>query len=123
MATKRYLPTLLVYINEVSLVELQNVTINWDPKKIPVKTRKGLTGFTRGSPELTVSFKSAVPIEGPEFDPVVAAAEDQDYRLKFPYGRKTISTEGQFMDGSLDGSIDSNADLGFNFLGTFNKPK
>jgi hypothetical protein len=113
----------MAYINSVSLVELQEVTINWDPKKIPVKTKKGLSGFTRGSPEMSVSFKSAVPMEGPEFDPVEAAAGDEEFRLQFPYGSKTITTEGQFGEGSLGGSIDSNADLGFNFMGTFNKPK
>ena len=113
----------MAYVNSVSLVELQKVTITWNPNKTPVKTKKGVSGYTRGSGEVTVSFQTAVPMEGPEFDFVAAAHSDDEYRLQFPYGSKTITSEGQFTDGSLDGAIDSNADMGQNFHGTFNAPK
>jgi hypothetical protein len=122
-ATKQYLPVLMVYINSVSQVELQQVTLNWDPKKVPVKTRRGLSGFTKGPGEVTVSFKSAVPMGGPEFDPIEAAASDDEYRVQLPYGTKSIISEGQFMEGSLEGAIEGIAELGFSFMGTFNKPK
>ena len=93
------------------------------PKGTAVMTRKGLSGFSRGSPIMNISFKAAIPMKGPEFDFVAESASDNDHRVQYPYGGKTIISEGQFMDGSFDSSLDQAVEGGFNFTGTFNPPK
>lgn len=115
--------TLVVFINRISQVELQQVDVNFDAKKIPVITKKGFAGVTPGAKVITMSFKSALPIAGPEFDPIEAAQSDKEYTVEVPYGAKTVFSVGEFMDGSLSGGAEQNTEIGFNFMGTYPKPK
>lgn len=122
MAIKRYL-VLTALINGVSQVELQNVTVNFDGKKTAVDTKRGFSGFTPGAKMITISFESAVPMSGPEFDPVEAAEGSDVYQVQVPYGTKTILSEGEFTSGSISGGVNDSTKLGFEFQGTYNKPK
>jgi hypothetical protein len=122
MATERFL-RMTVVVDSVTQVLLQNVTVNFDTKKVPVELMSGLGGFTPGAKVVTISATSAVRISGPEFDAFESGASDTQHELQIPYGTKTIVSEGEIMSGSLSGSVNSATETSFEFMGTYNKPK
>lgn len=122
MATERHL-VLAVTINGVMQVKLQNVSINFDSKKVAVDTMRGFAGFTPGPKSISITFDSAVSQSGPEFDPIEAAEGSDTYEVQIPIGTKTIVSQGEFMSGSLSGGVGESTKLSFEFQGTYNKPK
>lgn len=122
MATERFL-TLQVLIDGVTQVLLQNGSLDFDTKNIPVETMRGLSGFTPGAKVITIKCASAVRISGPEFDALDSGYEGTIHEIMFPYGTKSIVSEGQIMSGSISGSVNAATEFSFEFMGTYNKPK
>lgn len=119
--TQRFLvPNAL--INGVSQVFLQDLNVEGDAKKLPVELRSGFAGFTPGPGVVTITFKSAVPVSGPEFDPVAAAYGSEVYEVQVPYGAKTITSRGEFTTFSLSSSVGASTELGFAFMGKYEEP-
>lgn len=122
MAVSRYLIPQL-YIDGVVQLELQNVSVDFDTKNVPVETMRGLSGFTPGAKVITIKVSSAVQVGGPEFDALQSAEAGTIHEVAFPYGGKTIVSEGQIQSGSVSGSVNSSTEFSFEFMGTFNAPK
>lgn len=114
---------LLVLINTVSQVLLQDVQVSADGKKIPIEGKNGLLGFTPGAKTMTISFKSAVMVEGPEFDPFEAVEGSLTYEVQVPYGPKTLTTQGEFMTAQIGQGVNASTELSFEFTGTLEKPR
>lgn len=114
---------LVVLINGVSQVLLQDVRVTADGKKIEIEGKNSLLGFTPGAKSLTISFKSAVMVEGPEFDPFDAAEGSDTYEVQVPYGTKTLTSQGEFLSAEIGQSVNASTELSFEFRGTFEKPR
>lgn len=122
MAIERFL-RMNILIDGETQVLLQNGTVNWDTKKVPVNTMSGLVGFSPGPKGVTISAESAVRVSGPEFDAFESGANDLQHEITVPYGTKSIVTEGEIMSGSITGSVESATSHSFEFMGTYNPPK
>lgn len=122
MAIERF-AQLQVLVDGVTQLLLQDVTLTWDPQKQPVETMRGLAGFTPGAKRLTLQATSAIRLSGPEFDAYASAAGDVQHEIQFPYGTKTIVSEGEITGGSMSQSVNSSAQIQFEFTGTMNPPK
>jgi hypothetical protein len=123
MALKQYLPALPTLINGVSQVELQEVTLTFDPAKTVVETKNGLAGFSSGPKKITIEYKSAVPVSGPEFNAINAAEGNEAYTMQTVIGGQTVVSEGQFTGASISTSTGSAVDTSGSFTGTYNPTK
>ncbi|HEY3494743.1 MAG TPA: hypothetical protein VGK73_08665 [Polyangiaceae bacterium] len=123
MATKRYLPTLPCLIDGVIQVELQEVNVTADPKKLPVYNKSGLAGFSQGAGELTIEFKYAVPAPGFEFNMFDAARSNRQYTIQVPIGAKTVVSEGEFTGANVSSGVNTATESGGTFMGTYNEMK
>jgi hypothetical protein len=114
---------LLVLINGVSQVLLQDVQVSADGKKIQIDGKNGLLGFTPGAKMLSISIKSAVMVEGPEFDAIVAVNSNNTYELQIPYGTKTLTSQGEFMTATIGQGVNASTEFSFEFIGTLEEPR
>ncbi len=118
-----YVGQLIVLIDSVSQVELTGVQATADGRKIPINTKRGLTGFAQGAKNIRITFDAAIPLSGPEFDPMEAVNQNADHTVTIPYGPKSVFSVGQFTEATLGSNTDDAAKLGFQFMGTFPAPK
>src|SRR5690606_13713272 len=116
---------LTVYVDGVSQLLLQDVTIDGDLQLQDVETMQGLSGFTPGSKRINISCNSAVRQSGPEFDPIAEGGEETIavHEIQIPYGSKTIVTEGVVKTWSLSAGTNQSTQFGFQFTGTYNRVK
>lgn len=120
MATTRFVGLLPVFINNITRVNLQNVTITVDPAKQPVFIRSGLAGFVKGPGTVTLTFEEAIPVGGDTaFDPVQAAIGDEIFSVQIPISAgNTITSNGEFTNAQIDSGINSPTKSSFTFTGT-----
>jgi hypothetical protein len=100
-------------------VELQNVQITMQPGKSQVNTlAKGFSGFSPGSPTVQITFESAIPRGGQEFNFLDAALANTDYEIQIRAGADTYRSVGQFTDANAGQGVDAAATAGATFIGT-----
>lgn len=116
---------LTVYVDGVSQLLLQDVTVDGDLQLQDVETMAGLAGFTPGSKRINISCTSALRQSGPEFDAIADGGGDSIVvrEIQIPYGTKTIVTEGVVKTWSLNAGVNQSTQFGFQFTGTYNSVK
>ena|SRR5690554_602765 len=114
-----------VIIDGVTQLLLRNARVGGDLQLQEVETMAGLAGFTPGAKRITISCDYAVPVSGPEFDPIAEGGEDNvvHHEIQIPYGTKTIVTEGAIRTWEISGGVNESITLGFEFTGSYQKVK
>lgn len=109
-------------IDGVFQVKVQNFSVNGNSGRQAVETLEGLAGFTPGSKTLEVNGTWAVPVGGPEFDFMTAAANGTIHEIQIPIGVKTIISKGVFLTAGFSQSVNAATEHTMTFMGEFEAP-
>jgi hypothetical protein len=110
-------------VDTVLQITVHDVSVNGDSGAQAVKTLvQGLAGKTPGAKMLEIEGKWSLPVSGMEFDVATACANGTYHELQIPLGSKTLVTKGWWQTWSVQGSVDSNTEIGAKFTGTFDAP-
>jgi sporulation protein YlmC with PRC-barrel domain len=98
--------------------KITNVTINTTSGQIVQETiSEGLSGFSPGSGQTTISGTSIVGIGGLEFDWHSASAKGGYHSIQVVIGAKMYTGTGKFMDASTSQSVNAGTESSFNWTG------
>jgi hypothetical protein len=120
MAFTEYTKGTIIIGSDVQMEETE-MSIKWESGAKPVHTvQKGLAGFSKGSAFLTISFKAAVPEEGPEYDDGLQNILDvEGVPFTCYVGQKTLTTTGVVTSADFSHSVDAEAKFDYQITAVF----
>jgi hypothetical protein len=121
MAFTEYTKGSLLLNNSIQMEETE-MSIKWENGAKPVHTvQKGLAGFSKGSAFITLSFKAAVPEDGPEYDDALQNMVDVEGIPVTAYiGQKTLTTTGVITAADFSHAVDTEAKFDYQITAVFN---
>jgi hypothetical protein len=109
MVTSRY-ARLDVQIDGVYQLELTDVKCDFDGGLQEVHTiRKPLAGWTEGGGKCSITFASAIPKGGLEFDYMSAVARHEDHTLTVTIGAQEYQSTGVFQTAGVSQAVGASA--------------
>ncbi len=101
-----------------SLAEAETCEIQYTSNDKPVRTlQKGLSGFSNGAEECTVSFRNAIPLRGFEQDFADFTMKHRTVQFTVREANVISTFEGRIMTTSSSSSVDSPNNLNVQFMG------
>jgi hypothetical protein len=93
---------------------ITNVTVEINSQRTPVDTiKRGRSGYTDGSPYITLSGTAAVNSDGTGTSVLKLIETGKSVTVEIPLGGSTISFEGVFLSGGASHAVNANAEITF----------
>lgn len=113
---------LVVLLDGTEIEEVTNIDLKTNGGWMPVKTlKKGLTGFSKSSGEVTLNVQFTVPLGGPEVNFQSKCIEGEYVTMQVGIGAIDYVGNGKIMNVDISQSTDKEISGSFSWMGEVNK--